>query len=210
MDKVDRVIEARFLARRQLVPLLVLVGFAAYTAVLWSFDRSSWWLLLLAVVELGVVVPLGVYVAVRSQRSGWVLRLDQHGVTVRGAEPVPWTDLTGIALGPLKPFPAFTVTRWTECLAFVPRAGVELPGPPHHRGRPQVWGSGFRRRFYGTNLIILPHAMSVSAEEVIGASRHWGELEVRRARHRRWLGPLLFLLACVLLGGIVALVISLF
>lgn len=174
-------IEARYLVRRQLVPTVFLACLTIWFAVLWLLDHSGLWLLL-GVIEFAGFTVLGVVVIARMRRSSWVLRLDETGVTVRGAEPVPWSDLTQVVLGPVRPFPAFTTTRWTQILAFIPRDGVELPGPPHFRGRPQRWGASIRRRFYGTNLTMLPHAMSVSAEQLVDASRHWGGLEVRRSR----------------------------
>lgn len=202
-------IEARYLVRRQLVPTIMLAGFAAYFVVLWSLDHSSLWLLL-GVLEFAAFAVLGVTVVVRMRRSGWVLRLDPTGVTVRGAEQVPWSDLRQVVLGPLKPFPSFTTTRWTQVLAFVPRDGVELPGPPHFRGRPQRWGASIRRRFYGTNLTMLPHAMSVTADELVDAAREWGGLDVRRSRR---LPPvvavLLGIVIVAVLGALVAPLLSL-
>ena len=209
MDEPDGVIEARFLARRQLAPTLAVAAIAVASACLWYVDQADWWLLLL-VTEFGALAVLGVVVSVRSRRSGWVLRLDRHGVTVRGADPVAWTDLTQVVSGPVRPFPAFTTGRWMEVVAFMPRAGVELPGPPHYRGTPQRWGAWLRRRFYGTNLTVLPQALSVSAEEMLDAARSWGGLEVRRARRWGWFGLLLFLLACTLLGGVLGLLFSVF
>lgn len=203
-------IEARYLARRQLFPTIMLAGFAVCFAVLWLRDHSGIWLLL-GVVEFSAFTVLGVVVVVRVRGSGWVLRLDEAGVTVRGAEPVPWSDLTQVVLGPLKPFPAFTTTKRSQVLAFIPRAGVELPGPPHFSGRPQRWGASIRRRFYGTNLTVLPYALSVPADELIDASRTWGGLDVRRSRELRPLvAVLLWVAAAAVLGALVGTLLFLF
>jgi hypothetical protein len=41
---------------------------------------------------------LGLTVAVRTRAEGWRLRLDAAGVTVRGHETVPWSDLAEVRL----------------------------------------------------------------------------------------------------------------
>lgn len=206
MDEHGRSIEARYLARRQAAPALFMGALAAVCGLLLYADPSSWWLRL-AVIEFAVATCFLVLVTARVRRSGWVLRLDEGGVTVRGAEPVPWSDLTHVTLGPIAPWPAVTTTRWTRILALVPRPGVELPGPPHHRGRPQEWGRSIRRRFYRTNLTMLPHALSVPTEELLDACRDWGGLEVRRARQPRpWLAVLLLALFCVAVGALAVVV----
>ncbi|SDD85528.1 hypothetical protein SAMN04489747_1903 [Auraticoccus monumenti] len=176
-------LEVSYLARPQLRPLLVLAGFLVLYPVGGLAGIIPFWLACVGIAVMAVIIVIGLVAALRSHGSAPVLCLDPAGVTVAGAPLVPWSDLRGVRMGPMQPSWLVGSTRYVT-LALLPRDGVELPGPPHYRGRPQQWGRWQRLRLHGTNLILLPAAMSASAEDIVRAAERWGGLPVEQVPYR--------------------------
>lgn len=175
-------------ARGQVCPVVGIGLFLLAALVLWRLDLLPGWLALVSGVEFGAIVVLGTVVALRSRRWGWVLRLDEDGVTVRDHERVPWSDLSGVTVTSMRPRwlfdPPWLVRRWRRpdrypVVALLPRSGVELPAPRLPGGPgPRDRLAALRRRRYGTSLVLLPHATDVSVDQLLVASCTWGHLPV--------------------------------
>lgn len=201
-------LDVAYLARPQLRPLLLLAGFPVLFAGAGLAGFIPSWLAGVGMAVMAVIIVIGLVTALRSHRSAPVLRLDEEGVTVAGAPLVPWSDLRAVRISPMQPAWLVGSARYAA-LALLPRDGVELPGPPHHRGRPQQWGRRQRLRLYGTNLIMLPGAMSASAEDIASAAEHWGGLPVERVPHRAVRTWGLLLGVAIALGVLAGLLVTL-
>lgn len=139
-----------------------------------------------------VVRTFGLVTALRSRGWGWVLRLDADGVTVRDRPTVAWRDVAEVVVTPMQPVWFFWPQllrlsrggrlRW-PVVTIVPRPGVEmaalpLPGGPVRPDR----SSAARQRTYGSQLVLMPHAMSASAEEILTAAQRRGHVAVAQRR----------------------------
>ncbi|WP_375425792.1 hypothetical protein [uncultured Friedmanniella sp.] len=164
------------------------------------------WLATVGGVEFAVIVPLAIRGLVRSRTAGVVLRLGVAGVTVRGYDVVPWSDLAEVVVAPMRPG-WFLGSKRYPVLAFVPRPGVELPDPPTYGRRRYTWGRATRIRRYGTSLLVMPHAMTATLEEIVDAAALLGGLPVTRQPVRGSVRVFLLMgLAAAAAGALAALV----
>ena len=175
-------------ARGQVRPVVSIALFLLCYPVLWRLGLIPGWLALAGILVFGAMGVFGGVVALRSRRWGWVLRLDEGGVTVRDHERVPWSDLSGVTVTSLRPRwlsdPPWFVRRWRRpdpypVVALLPRPGVDLPAPrlPGGPGPRDRLGT-LRRRRYGTSLLLMPHATDASVDQLLDAAHTWGELPV--------------------------------
>lgn len=189
----EPLLEIRLSARDQLRLVgLLLLFLLAYIAS-WAGDVIPPWLALAGVLTFGSISAFGLVTACRSRGWGWIMRLDAHGVTVRGCDAVPWSDLAEVVVTGMQPSWLFTRgRRQYPVVAFVPRPGIRLPAPrlPGGPGPKDRLGAA-RERMYGTRLVLMPHAMTASVDQIVTAARDWGHLPVgtrlpaRRRRQRR-------------------------
>jgi hypothetical protein len=118
---------------------------------------------------------LGLTVAVRTRAEGWRLRLDAAGVTVRGHETVPWSDLAEVRLAkPRRRSLALFVS-------FIPGPGVSLPTVPTSwplsRLRSRI--ASLTRRF-GSPIVVNTLRMGVSADQIAAAVQRLSDIPVVR------------------------------
>ena len=168
----------------QLRPIALLAPFLLAYPLGWVLDIIPGWLALAGVLVFAVFIVFGLITAFRSRSRGWVVRLEPAGVTVRDRDRdrdrVAWTDLARVKVTGLQPGWFFLLGRRRyPVVALIPRPGVtlpalHLPGGPGPRDR---LGPA-RERLYGTRLVLAPHAMSASVDEVATAARDWGHLPV--------------------------------
>ena len=197
-------------ARTQVAPLVGLGAFFLAGLLAWVLHVVPGWIAGADTLLFGGILVYGLVTLRRMRPDVPVVRLDQEGLTVASTPTVPWSDLREVVVGPMRPAWLVGSGRvWV--VSFVPREGVELPGPPQPGGRPQGWGRRFRERFYGTNLLLLSSAMTVESSEIAQAAHELGDLPVRHVpfrRNRRWLviivGGLLLGLAIGFVSRLVA------
>lgn len=164
----------------QLRPVGVLALVLVAYPVLWAVGVIPGWLAVAGVLVFGAIITFGLVTAVRSRRRGWVLRLEPSGITVRDRGRVPWSVLDEVLVTGLQPSWFFLLGRGRyPVLAFIPRPGVQLPALqlPGGPGQSDRLGA-VRERLYGTRLVLMPHAMSASVNEVVTAARDWGQVPV--------------------------------
>lgn len=198
-------LEVGYSARKQRGPLLLLGVIFLGVLLAWVFDVVPGWLGVVDTVLFGGVVVYGLVSLRRLRPDVTVVRLDAEGLTVVGARTVPWSDLSGVVVGPMRPV-WLVASRLTQVVAFLPRDGVDLPGPPRPGRRPQAWGRAFRERLYGTNLLLVSSATTVRGREIADAAHELGGLPVDHVPHRgvrRWIAVLV---AGLLLGLVIGLV----
>lgn len=164
----------------QLRPIALLTLFLLAYPLGWTLDLIPGWLALVGVLAFAIIIVFGLITALRSRSRGWVVRLEPAGVTVRDHDQIPWTDLERVKVTGLQPGWFFLLGRRRyPVVALIPRPGVTLPalrlpggpGPKDRLGRA-------RERLYGTRLVLTPHAMNASVDEVAAAARDWGHLPV--------------------------------
>lgn len=182
-------LEVRLSARGQLRPVGLLLLFLLAYVALWVSHVIPPWMALAGVLVFGSISAFGLVTACRSRGWGWIVRLDAHGVTVRGGDAVPWHDLAEVVVTGMQPSWLFILgRRHYPVVAFVSRPGVQLPAPrlPGGSGPRDRLGAA-RERMYGTRLVLMPHAMTASVDQIVTAARDWGHLPVatRRTARRR-------------------------
>lgn len=174
-------------ARGQVRPILLILAFLFIYVIVWLLHVVPAALALAGVVVFGLVGALGVVTAWRSRRWGPVLRLDASGVTVKDQPVVAWSDLREVAITGMQPqwFFGTGYPRY-QVVAFIPRPGVVLPSLPLPGSR--VFKGRLlkgRHRLYGTLLVLMPHAMTATADEIGEAVARWGNLPVTQQRPAR-------------------------
>lgn len=195
----------RFRGRTQVRALVELSVFGVLAVVGWATGTLPTWLGAAVTVLFGALVVVGLVGLRRTGTGRLAARLDVDGITVVGARTVPWTDLTAVVVGPQRP-------RWLvgarrlAIVSFLPRPGIELPGPPQPSGRPLGWAMGLRERFYGTNLLLAKSALVADPDEIADAAHDIGGLPVRHERFRGFRDWGIALLAAVVLGVGIAVV----
>jgi hypothetical protein len=201
---VPEALEIDYVARRQVPSLVGLSVFLLLCIAAWVTDVLPGWLAAALTVVLGVVVLYGLLL-VRCLASGVrVARLDGAGISVVGAEPVPWSDVREVVLGPVRP--AWLLGGSLRTAAFLPQPGVALPGPPGIDGRQSERGRAARQRLYGTNLMLQTSLMSVDAEQLAVAAQELGGVPVRRVRVRTARLWLLLVGGAVVVGAVAGVV----
>lgn len=174
-------------ARGQAPTLLGIAAFFSAYVVLGALHLYPPWLTWLGIVVFGSALLLGLTVLARSTRADvpWMLRLHADGVTVAGHEVTPWTDLTMVRTTGLRPRALFVVSLGYRVVAFVPRAGVQLPLLPRPHGpllrRADGATARRARRWYGSRLLLLPYAYDVSVTDIEDAVRRFSDVPVVRA-----------------------------
>jgi hypothetical protein len=171
-------LELRPSNRVLLLPGLMLVPAGLYFvfSVVWPHDRPEF---LVGAVGCLFVVVAAVFLAVVAARTNadeWRVRLQVTGVTVRGHEPVPWSDLAEVRLSPASRKSALRV------VAFIPRPGVVLPTVPTASfvARPQSRASALTKRF-GSPLVVNPLRMGMSADRIAAAVQQLSGLPINPA-----------------------------
>ena len=154
--------------KKQLWSQIALALFAGVYAVGWATGFLEVWIAVPGLVVFGGALAYGGVVIWRMRSQDWVLRLDRNGVTVRDHGLVPWSDIAEVRVTGLQPSWYFVFfRRWTAVVSFIGREGVDLPAPPFP-GRPRHrWLRAMGRRLYGTDLMVMPSAMTVSLSELL-------------------------------------------
>ena len=199
-------LEAEFHGRTQVRTLVELGVFVLAYVLAWVFGGLPTWLAAAGVLLFGGVIVFGLVSSRRVKPHRPALRLDAVGVTVPGADTVPWSELSGVVVGPMRPT-WLVGTRRLQLVSFLPGPGAELPGPPQPSGRPQGWGHRMRQRLYGTNLVVLASALTADGVQIAAAAQALGGLPVRHDRYRSLRHLLVIGVAAVLLGAAIALVL---
>jgi hypothetical protein len=199
-------LEVEFHGRTQVRTLVELGVFALGYVLAWVFGGLPTWLAAAGVLLFGGVIVFGLVTSRRLRPHRPALRLDAAGVTVPGADTVPWSRLSGVVVGPMRPT-WLVGSRRLQLVSFLPAPGAELPGPPHPNGRPQGWGQRVRQHLYGTNLVVLASALTADGDQISAAAQALGGLPVRHERYRGLRHLLVMGVAAVLLGGAIALVL---
>jgi len=175
------VLEISLSVRGQLRPVGLLVVFLIAYPVAWATGLIPGWLAAVGAVVFATIITFGLITALRSRRFGWVLRMSASGVTVRHRGPeIPWSDLDSIAVTGMKPSWFYLVGRRRyPVVAFLPRPGVTLPALrlPGGPGPRDAYGE-LRERLYGTHLVLMPHAMTATADDIAATAHRWGGLPV--------------------------------
>ncbi len=154
---------------------VVVIGFTAAGGLLdAAAGGTPTWLGIPATVFFSVALLLAVVFAVDVARSGPrsepLLRIGPAGVTVPGAPPVPWSDITSIRI---------TRGGWPSTIravAFIPRPGRQVPAVRASglRKGPVGRGPHAAAAKYGSALVVLPHLMTATASQTVDAARRWG------------------------------------
>ena len=171
-------------ARRQLPSLAAIAAFLAAYAALGAAGVLEGWLVWVGVLVFGTVLVVGVVTLLWSRRAPWELRLAPDGVTVRGRDAVPWSDLAEVRVTGLRPRWVFLSSFGVRVVSFVPRPGVELTPLPSARltGPLERWSAGRRASWYGSQLVVLPSGMDASASTIADAVSRLSEVPVTGRR----------------------------
>jgi hypothetical protein len=165
--------------RRQLPTVGVIVAILCAYVLLGAFGVIPRWLMWVGVAVFGAVVLIGLYGAVRARGVSWDLRLDPDGVTVRGHATRPWSDFAEVRVTGMRPGWFFIVSLGYRVVAFIGQPGVELPTLPSAALFGRVGGSArLRERWYGSQLLLMPHAFDASTEAIVDAVRRFSDVPV--------------------------------
>lgn len=200
-------LEVEFSGRTQVRTLIELGVFVLGYVLAWVFGVVPTWLAVAGVLLFGGLIVFSLVTSRRLKPNRPALRLDAGGVTVPGAVTVPWSRLSGVVVGPMRPT-WLVGSRRLQLVSFLPGPGAELPGPPQPSGRPQSWGHRLRRRLYGTNLVVLASALTSDGDQIAAAAQALGGLPVRHERYRGLRHFLVIGIVAVLLGVAIALVVT--
>ena len=180
---VDDALRIRQSLRRQLPLLGALVAVVGAYLLLGATDAMSRWITWFGVAVFGSVVVVGLVGVLRGRRLPWELRLAADGVTVRGAEPQPWSAVAEVRVTGLRPGWFFLVPLGFRVIAFVPEPGAAMPALPSARlGHwTERWAAARRDRWYGSQLLLMPYAYDATTEQVLAAVRRFSDVPVREA-----------------------------
>ncbi|GAA1236762.1 hypothetical protein GCM10009665_28680 [Kitasatospora nipponensis] len=156
--------------------VLPVAGLGVLRAALQGAGPGGRLLFVVGLVDLGLLVMLLVLwlvALVRRRAAGWRLRLDTSGVTVRGHETVPWSDLSEVRLVLL------SAKLPRQALVFVPRPGVVLPAMPVSwpLSRPRARADRLIGK-YGSPIVVEPLLMGTTVERLGAAVRRLGGLPI--------------------------------
>jgi len=168
--------------RRQLPTLAIMAAFLTAYVLLGVFGVISGWLVWLGVIVFAAGLLIGLYGVVSARNSSWELRLDRDGVTVRGYVTRPWSDVAEVRVTGLRPKWFFVASLDYRVVAFVGRPGVALPALPSasFNGR-AVGSSRVRERWYGSQLLLMPHGFDSSTGDIVDAVRRFSDVPVLRS-----------------------------
>ncbi|WIX78399.1 hypothetical protein QRX50_44790 [Amycolatopsis carbonis] len=157
----------------------------AFFAVFFGFELAlaltgvldGWWRVSAPAVFL-VALALTATAAWRAARAPWQVRCSAAGVEVRGFEPVAWSALAEIRIGPYRPrwvgfLSAFPSPRGlARVIAFVPGEEGGVPAvsvyDPYARPGRQLSARNahLARKRYGSPLLVFTHSIDVSPADI--------------------------------------------
>lgn len=168
-------------ARRQLPALVIIAAILCAYVVLGAFGLLAGWLMWLGVAVFGAVLAIGTYGLVKARNAQWELRLDPDGLTVRGHATRPWSDVAEVRVTGLRPRWFFLVSLGYRVVAFVGQPGVQLPTLPSAEIGGRARGSArLAERWYGSQLLLMPHAFDASTDAVVDAVQRFSDVPVVR------------------------------
>jgi len=86
-------LEVRLSARKLLRPLKLLVAFLSYYVLGGVTGFIDARLAVVGVAFFGTIIASGLWMVSRARGAPWELQLDEGGLTVRGHDRIPWSDL---------------------------------------------------------------------------------------------------------------------
>jgi hypothetical protein len=128
---------------------------------------------------LGLVVQL-VFSWSRN-REGPVMVLDREGLRVRGHPGVAWSEVDKVVVGDFRVRRTvnwLTTLQYGPVVAFVPKAGAEMPPPPGGLKRGSSSWESVRQARHGTNLTVVPSLFTVSARQLVHAAHRLGSVPI--------------------------------
>jgi hypothetical protein len=165
--------------RRQLPTLGIIAAFLCAYVLMGVFGGTSRWLMWVGVAVFGSVLLIGLYGALRARGASWELRLAPDGVTVRGQATRPWSDFIEVRVTGMRPRWFFVFSLGYRVVAFIGQPGLELPPLPSAKLGGHLSGSArLRQRWYGSQLLLMPHAFDVTTKEVVEAVRRFSDVPV--------------------------------
>jgi hypothetical protein len=166
--------------RRQLPSVGFIAAILCAYVLLGAFGVIARGLMWMGVAVFGAGVLIGLSGAVRARGASWDLRLDPDGVTVRGHATRPWSDFAEVRVTGMRPAWLFIVSLGYRVVAFVGQSGVDLPTLPSAKLFGRFGGSArLRERWYGSQLLLMPHAFDASTREIVDAVRRFSDVPVR-------------------------------
>lgn len=169
-------------SKRQLPTLGVIAAILCVYALLGAIGGIPPRLMWFGIAVFGTVLIVGVYGAARARGASWELQLDPDGVTVCGHAMRPWSDIAEVRVTGLRPRWFFFLSLGYRVVAFVGKPGVELPTLPSAKPASRLGGSArLRKRWYGAQLLLMPHAFDCSTEAIVDAVRRFSDVPVRQA-----------------------------
>lgn len=158
----------------------IIAGLFCLYLLLGATGVISPWLLLLGAVGFGGSLIVGIAVALRFRAMDWDLRLDRAGVTVRGYDVVPWSDLAQVQVNGLEPRWLFWPVLGYRAVCFIAKPGIDLPALPSQIGNGSTdRARALRQRWYGTQLVVLSIAADATAETITDSVRRLSDTPVR-------------------------------
>jgi len=166
--------------KRQLPTVGIIAAFLCVYVLLGAFGVIAGWLMWAGIAVFGAVLLIGLYGLVKARDSSWELRLDPEGVTVRGQETRPWSDVAEVCITGMRPKWLFFMSFGYRVVTFVGQPGVELPALPSARLGNRLGGSArLQERWYGSHLLLMPHAFDTSTEDIVDAVQRFSDVPVR-------------------------------
>jgi len=163
-------------SRAGFVPLAVF--FAAATAgylLLGVNGVYGAWLAVPGAALFGAGLVVTVVMALRAPSVGVELRLDAEGVWFRSGAGAQWEDVEEVRITGMRPRWLFWSSLGYRVVAFVLRPGAPAQGRAGAR-----WQRALQRRWYGTHLLVMPYALTVSADDLAAAATRLGGVLVVR------------------------------
>jgi hypothetical protein len=165
--------------RRQLPAVGFIAAILCVYVLLGAFGVIAGWEMWLGVAVLGAVLLIGLYGVIRARSASWDLRLDREGLTVRGHGTRPWSDVAEVRVTGMRPRWIFLFSLGYRVVAFVGQPGVELPTLPSAKvGGRAVGSARLQNRWYGSQLLLMPHACDASTETLVDAVRRFSDVPV--------------------------------
>lgn len=164
--------------RRQLPTLGIIAAFLCAYILLGAFGVIAGWLMWAGVAVFGAVLLIGLHGIVKARASSWDLRLDRAGVTVRGHETRPWSDVAEVRITGMRPRWLFSVSFGYRVVAFIGQPGVHLPALPSAKLGGVGGSARLQERWYGTQLLLMPYAFDAPTEAIVDAVRRFSDVPV--------------------------------
>jgi hypothetical protein len=167
-------------SRRQLPTVGIIAAFLCAYVLLGAFGVIEGWLMWAGVAVFGAVLVIGLYGAAKARTSSWELRLDREGVTARGHATRPWADVAEVRVTGMRPRWFFFVSFGYRVVAFVGKPGVHLPALPSAKLGGVSGSARLQERWYGTQLLLMPHAFDTPTEAIVDAVQRFSDVPVLR------------------------------